>query len=292
MTVTAIRRSGSVPSPPHLRVAPERDRPLTLAVTSGKGGVGKSQLVASLGVLLTRAGHQVMLVDADVGCGNLDVLFDVRLPVDLREVLRGEKTAEDAVVQVPCGDVTLPLLPAPAADRNGAELAPAEQLGVIEAVSSVARACDVVLVDTGAGVSRNPMLFAAAADRVLLVTTPEPTAIRDAYAAIKVMHQAHGVRRVEIVVNEAASSRDGKAVYGRLANVVGRFLDVELGLVGVLPVDDRVPRSVRARRPVAAEYPAAAYCRAVEQMVPRLLADVPARSDGGVRFFARNEVSP
>ena len=249
MTVTAIRRSGSVPSPPHLRVAPERDRPLTLAVTSGKGGVGKSQLVASLGVLLTRAGHQVMLVDADVGCGNLDVLFDVRLPVDLREVLRGEKTAEDAVVQVPCGDVTLPLLPAPAADRNGAELAPAEQLGVIEAVSSVARACDVVLVDTGAGVSRNPMLFAAAADRVLLVTTPEPTAIRDAYAAIKVMHQAHGVRRVEIVVNEAASSRDGKAVYGRLANVVGRFLDVELGLVGVLPVDDRVPRSVRARRP-------------------------------------------
>jgi flagellar biosynthesis protein FlhG len=257
-------------------------RPLTIAVTSGKGGVGKSQLVASLAAVLVRGGKKVLLVDADVGCGNLDVLLDVQPQVDLRAVMRGDCSAHDALTEVLLDGLRLPLLPAPGADRNGSELGPAEQLAVVQAVD---------LIDTGAGVSRNPMLFGAAADRVLLVTTPEPTAIRDAYAAIKVLHQAHGVSRVELVVNQAASTRDGKQVYGRLADVVSRFLPVELGYVGSLPCDDRVPRSVRSRRPAAVLYPTSPYASAVDQLVPRVLAPVHHRSDGGVRFFARTGVS-
>ena len=275
-------------APSRVGTSPEAERPLTVAVTSGKGGVGKSQLVTSLGAALARAGKRVLLVDADVGCGNLDVLLDVSPQVDLRAVLRGECDPRDALTPVDLDGLSLPLLPAPGADRNGSELDPAQQLAMVDAVDAVGRAFDVVLVDTGAGVSRNPMLFGAAADRVLLVTTPEPTAIRDAYAAIKVLHQSHGVRRVELVVNEAVSTRDGKAVYRRLAGVVGRFLDVELGLIGVLPFDERVPRSVRSRRPAAVAYPKSDYSRAVGQMVPRVLLPVAGRSDGGVRFFARN----
>jgi len=267
-------------------------RPLTLAVTSGKGGVGKSQLVASLATALVRSGKRVLLVDADVGCGNLDVLLNVQPKIDLRAVLRGEVSPNDALTEVTIDGVHLPLLPAPGADRNGSELDPAEQLAIVKAVDEVGAAFDVVMIDTGAGVSRNPMLFGAAADRVLLVTTPEPTSIRDAYAAIKVLHQAHGVSRVELVVNQSSSSRDGKQVYARLSSVVSRFLDVELGLIGVLPFDERVPRSVRARRPASIEYPTSPYASAVGQMVPRVLAPVTGRSDGGVRFFARNGASP
>ena len=274
-------------------VAPDSHaaRPLTLAVTSGKGGVGKSQLVASLAVSLVRSGKRVLLVDADVGCGNLDVLLDVKPERDLRAVMRGDCAAQDALTEVTLDGLRLPLLPAPGADRNGSELGPAEQLAVVQAVDEVGVAFDVVIVDTGAGVSRNPMLFGAAADRLLIVTTPEPTAIRDAYAAIKVLHQAHGVGRVELIVNQAASDRDGRQVYGRLATVVSRFLPVELGFAGSLPFDERVPRSVRSRRPASILYPASPYARAVDSLVPRVLAPVHHRSDGGVRFFARNGVS-
>jgi len=275
------------------RTAPRAvpDRPLTIAVTSGKGGVGKSQLVACLATSLVRAGKRVLLVDADVGCGNLDVLLDVQPKVDLRAVMRGDCAPQDAVTEAMFDGLSLPLLPAPGANKSGSELDPSEQLAIIDAVDSVGAGYDVVLIDTGAGVSRNPMLFGAAADRLLVVTTPEPTAIRDAYAAIKVLHQSHGVGRVELVVNQSVSGRDGKQVYGRLSSVVSQFLDVELGLIGVLPFDERVPRSVRARRPASILYPASTYSRAVDQMVPRVLVPVVGRSDGGVRFFARNGVT-
>ena len=263
-------------------------RPLTIAITSGKGGVGKSQLVTSLAIELCRASRRVLLVDADVGCGNLDVLLNVAPERDLRAVLRGEATPEQVLTQVQFGDFSLPLLPAPTATREGSELAAGEQLALVDAVDIVGIGYEVVLIDTGAGVSRNPMLFGAAADRVVVVTTPEPTAIRDAYAAIKVLHQAHGVHRVELVVNQAAGPRDGKRTYARLLSVVERFLPVEVGLLGVLPTDDRVVRSVRARQPASFAYPASDYAQAVRQLVPRVLAPVVGRSAGGVRFFARS----
>lgn len=267
-------------------VAPAR--PLTIAVTSGKGGVGKSQLVASLAVELCRERSKVLLVDADVGCGNLDVLLNVAPERDLRAVLRGEATANDVLTKVQFDDIELQMLPAPTATREGSDLAAGEQLALVDAVDAAGAGFDVVLIDTGAGVSRNPMLFGAAADRVIVLTTPEPTAIRDAYAAIKVLHQAHGVDRVELIVNQAASARDGKRTYGRLVSVVERFLPVQVGLLGVLPSDERVVRSVRSRQPTSFAYPASNYAQAVRQLVPRVLAPVVGRSAGGVRFFARS----
>jgi flagellar biosynthesis protein FlhG len=264
--------------------------PLTVAVTSGKGGVGKSQLVASLAVVLVEEGIRTLLVDADVGCGNLDVLLGLRPPFDMRSVLSGERRAAEILCRAPFGHLCLDVLPAPAANRQGAELSPGEQLGLIDAVSDVGRDYDVVLVDTGAGVSRNPMLFGAAADRVIVVTTPEPTAIHDAYAAIKVLHQAHAISRFELVVNQAQGPQDGKQVYARLLAVIDEFLPVELGLLGVLPEDPRVPRAVRSREPVTFAYPTSTYAHAVRSLAHRLLhSPAPRRVAGQVRFFARAE---
>lgn len=259
--------------------------PLTVAVTSGKGGVGKSQLVASLAVILGQEGRKPLVVDADIGCGDLDVLFDVRPKMDLRTVLAGEATPEQALTHARLGDVELGFLPAPAANRDGSDLARGEQMGMLQAVDRVGWGFRTVLVDTGAGVSRNPMFFAAAADRVLVVTTPEPTAIQDAYAAIKVLHQAHGLTRFELVVNQVRSARDGKQVYSRLASVIDRFLPVELGLMGVLPRDERVERAVMARQPAAFAYPSSAYAHGVRRIARRLLDDGQQRPGGQLRWF-------
>lgn len=273
------------PSTPLATVLPV---PLTVAVTSGKGGVGKSQIVASLAVALAQEGRRALLVDADVGCGNLDVLLGLRPAFDMRAVLRGERKAEEILCHATFGELKLDVLPAPAANRQGSELTPAEQLGVIDAVSAVGRDYEVVLIDTGAGVSRNPMLFGAAADRVLVVTTPEPTALRDAYAAIKVLHQAHRIDRFELVVNQAQGPQDGKRVYAQLLAVIGEFLPVELGLLGVLPEDPRVPRAVRAREPVSHAFPTSTFAHAVRMLAHRLLAAPPPRRTGGqIRYFTR-----
>jgi len=262
------------------------DRPLTVAVTSGKGGVGKSQLIASLAVVLQQEGHKTLLVDADVGCGNLDVLFNFQPERDLRAVLAGECKAHDVLCSVPVGDVTLDVLPAPGANRKGSELAPAELITMVDAVREVGRDYSVVLVDTGAGVSRNPMMFGAAADRIMVVANPEPTSLRDAYTAVKVLHDAHSINRFELVVNMTQTPKDGKRVYRQLVSVVEQFLPVEVGLLGVLPADDRVVRAVRARQPTTVAYPQSAYSHSVRVLMRRLLEhDLPSPGSGQVRYF-------
>ena len=261
--------------------------PMTVAVTSGKGGVGKSQLVASLAVVLRQEGRRTLMVDADVGCGNLDVMLGIRPKGNLRAVLRGELSPEEVIETAELGDVRVDMLAAPGPDSNGSELEAHEQLAVIDAVQRVGAAYQCVLIDTGAGVSRNPMLFGAAADRILLVTTPDPTAIKDAYAAIKVLYQAHRIDRVDLVVNQVQGRRDGKRVYGQLVSVVERFLPVEVRLMGVLPYDDRVVRAVRSREPTTHAYPTSAWSHAVRVLARRLLDDEePARRGGQVRYFS------
>ncbi|MBJ96254.1 MAG: hypothetical protein CMP23_17470 [Rickettsiales bacterium] len=261
-------------------------RPLTVAVTSGKGGVGKSQLIASLAVALKQEGHRTLLVDADIGCGNLDVLFNFRPERDLRAVLSGECSARDVLCTVPVGDVELDVLPAPAANRHGSELAPAELITMVDAVREVGRDYAVILVDTGAGVSRNPMMFGAAADRIMVVANPEPTSLRDAYTAVKVLHDAHGINRFELVVNMSQNPKDGKRVYRQLVSVVEQFLPVEVGLLGVLPADDRVMRAVRARQPTTVAYPQSAYSHSVRVLMRRLLEhNADSQASGQVRYF-------
>jgi flagellar biosynthesis protein FlhG len=261
-------------------------RPTTIAVTSGKGGVGKSQLVASMAVVLRQEGHRPLLVDADVGCGNLDVLLDCQPEHDLRAVLKGEKRPEEIITTAQVGDVDLDMLAAPAPDHHGSDLEPAQQLAMIDAVGRAGLGYGLVLIDTGAGVSRNPMLFGAAADRVILVTTPDPTAIKDAYAAIKVMYQAHRIDRIDLIVNMTQDARDGKRVYAKLTGVVEQFLPVEVRFLGMLPYDDRVVRAVRSRSPATQAYPTSAYSHGVRKIVRRLL-DEPSevRSGGQVRYF-------
>jgi flagellar biosynthesis protein FlhG len=262
------------------------NRPLTIAISSGKGGVGKSQLAASLAAVLGRD-RRVLLVDGDVGVGDLAILTGTSPGTDLRAVLRGAVRVEDAITAVSrCEGGCVDLLPAPSPGPRGGDLKPAEQLAMVEAVGWVGGSYDVVIVDTGAGVTANPMLLAAASDRILLITTPEPTAIYDAYAAIKVLYQAHRVGVLELVVNGVTSRNDGKRTYRRLLSVVQAHLPVALVYVGALEEDDRVRRSVHQRTPATVAYPHSSYSRSVRRLADRLFRIAPpVRPAGGIRFF-------
>jgi len=157
---------------------------------------------------------------------------------------------------------------------------------MVDAVREVGRDYAVVLIDTGAGVSRNPMMFGAAADRIMVVANPEPTSLRDAYTAVKVLHDAYSINRFELVVNMSQGARDGKRVYRQLVSVVEQFLPVEVGLLGVLPADDRVVRSVHARQPTTVAYPQSAYSHSVRVLMRRLLEqDANSQASGQVRYF-------
>ena len=262
--------------------------PQTIAVTSGKGGVGKSQLVAGLALALMREGRRVLLVDVDVGVGDLALLAGVEPEGDLGDVIAGPAKVADVVTEYARDfEGLVDLLAAPSAGKRGGELTPAEQLAIVEAVGEVGVNYDFVIIDTGAGVTANPMLFAAAADRVIVLTTPEPTAIFDAYAAIKVLHRAHRVVAVDLVVNSVGSRNEGPRAHRRLLGVVQGHLPVALRYLGALPEDDRVRRAVHRCTPAVVSYPQSDYARAVRRLAERLCSEeATVRAAGGIRYFA------
>lgn len=239
----------------------------TLAVTSGKGGVGKTQIAANIGVALAARGLQVLMLDADLGLASLDLALGLQPKADLRAVVEGRAEVEDVAVQGPMG---LRLLPACPGRYDMANLAPAERSRLIQAVHRAAEDYDVLLIDTGAGIGSNSVYFASAADEILLVTTPDPTALRDAYAMAKVLHRRASVDRIKLVANQVRSALEGAELHTRIDAIVTRFLALELEFLGSVPWDKEVVKGARAGRPHVLAAPEAEASRAVRGLAARL----------------------
>src|SRR5215470_2901597 len=202
------------------------DQPVrVIAIASGKGGVGKTNVTANLAVTLARRGKRVWVLDADLGLANLDVVYGVTPKRTLLDVVRGGHRLADIVVEGPAG---VRLVPAASGVAELTALTAAEQLAVLEGVDALEGALDVLLIDVAAGISSNVLYFAAAATETLVVVTPEPTAIADAYALVKVLAGRWGRCEFPVVVNMATSARDAADAFGRLARVAGQFLPVRL----------------------------------------------------------------
>jgi flagellar biosynthesis protein FlhG len=244
-------------------IAPAR----TIAVTSGKGGVGKTNFSANLALLLAKAGQRVVVVDADLGLANLHVVLGVSPRYHLGHIIRGEKSLRDVLHTAPQGFDIL---------AGGSGIAELANLGHIERQRFIHRLAelddlaDIVLIDTGAGLSDNVLSFVTAAEEVIVVTTPEPTALADAYATIKVVSRDNPDALLSVVVNMAATEAEADATAERLRLVAKQFLDIDLGILGVILQDPAVPRAVRAQRPVVAEWPAGPTARALGRMVDTL----------------------
>ncbi len=238
-----------------------------LAIASGKGGVGKTFLAASLGHAMARRGRSVLLFDGDLGLANLDVQLGVAADSDLGAVVAGRLTLADAVVHHPATGMDLIV------GRSGSgALAglPAERLGMLcRSLVGLADRYEVTLVDLAAGLGRGCRQLAAAAGRVMVVTTDEPTALTDAYAFIKVV--CAGRLPVQLVVNNVEDRRAGQQTHEVLAKACRRFLGLELPLLGLLRRDPRCADAIRAQMPFLSRFPTSALARDIEDLAGALL---------------------
>jgi len=248
------------------RMSGRRTRVIT--VTSGKGGVGKTSLVANLGLELTRSGSTVLVLDGDLGLANLSILFNVAPRWDLQDVLEGRRVLGEIVLDIIPG---LRLIPAAAGASALAELPDDRRQALLQDVQVVGAGADFLLIDTGAGISSTVLGLVAAAERSFVVTTHEPTALSDAYALIKAV-RVRSHRRLDVVVNMAQSSIQARDTHARLCKLTERFLGFAPGLAAIIPRDNCVGESVVRQEPLTIIYPYAPATRAVAGLA-RLLQD-------------------
>jgi len=254
-----------------------------IAVTSGKGGVGKTNVSINLAVALATLGRRTMLLDADLGLANVDVLLGLQVRQNLSHVLEGRCTLEEIIVPGPAG---LRIVPAASGVARMAGLSPAEHAGLIRAFSDIGGSLDVLVVDTAAGISDSVIAFTRAAQEVIVVVCDEPASITDAYAMIKVLSRDHGLERFHVLANMARSVQEGRDLYRKIATVTGRFLDVTLHFMGVVPYDEQLRKAVQRQRAVVEAYPRSRSALAFKNLAQK--ADnwpVPEQPRGHLEFF-------
>ena len=257
--------------------------PQVITVTSGKGGVGKTNVVANLAIALSRAGKRVLVLDADLGLGNIDVLLGLTPKYTLEHVLSGTRSLSEIMLEGPSG---IRILPASSGLAQLTALSePQHQIlqGELEQVSHL---IDILLIDTGAGISSNVTFFAAAAQSIVVVISPEPTSLTDAYALMKVLLRQYRERRFHVLVNLAKSPNEAARVFAKLEVAASRFLQISIEYLGAVPLDDYLPLAVTQQRAVLDRYPQAPSSRAflsLTEAVDRLA--VPDLPKGTVQFL-------
>jgi flagellar biosynthesis protein FlhG len=245
-------------SRPHVR---------TIALASGKGGVGKSTLAANLAVALGERGARVLLVDADLSQANLDLLLGVHPRFDLQHVLSGEKTLEEILVSGPKG---VTLVPAASGVPELADLDDYRRETLLRGLSLLEAEIDLMLIDTASGVSRQSTSFCLAADDVVVMTSPEMPAFSDAYGLVKLL-QAQGIKRPpHMLINLATTPEEAEETAHRIRLVARRFLRLEIDCWGFVPFDPAITRSVRLQEPVMTAFPQSPAAAAFRAMAERL----------------------
>lgn len=254
-----------------------------VAVTGGKGGVGKTNITLNTAIALAQQGKRVMVLDADLGLANVDVLLGLRVEKNLSHVLSGECTLDDVLVTGPHG---IKIAPASSGTQSMTELSQAEHIGLIRAFSDLQTPIDVLLVDTAAGISDMVLSFARAAQEILVVVCDEPTSLTDAYALMKVLNRDHDVFKFNIVANMVKTTNEGRELFAKLQKVTLRFLDVALELVATVPFDEHVRRSVRKQKAVMDAFPNAPSARAIGGLAQRVASwPIPDQPRGHLEFF-------
>lgn len=260
-----------------------------IAVTGGKGGVGKTCVAANLGLALASMGRAVMLMDADLGLANLDVVLGLRCRRTLADVLDGSCDLADIVVPGPLG---LQVVPGASGICRMSALDDRELAGLINAFNDLTGRLDYLIVDTAAGISTSVTRFSRAAQRVLVVLSSEPASMTDAYALIKILSREHGVRRFEILTNQVRRTGEGRDCFRGLARVCEKFLDVTLDYLGSVPADPFMRQAVAVRRAVVDLYPQSPSSRAFRNIAGQVENwEAPAFARGHIEFFLQRLVA-
>jgi flagellar biosynthesis protein FlhG len=249
------------------RLMQQAHRTRTIAVTSGKGGVGKSNVALNLAILLSAAGNRVALVDADLGLANIDLLVDVDVHSNLSHVLAGFKTLQEIIVDLPSG---VQFVPGASGLARLARLSDFQRAQLIKELTVLEADNDVIVVDTAAGIGPDVVQLASAADHVLVVTTPEPPAVTDSYAMTKVLVRGGYAGQISLLVNMATGRHEARATYGRMAGVARQFLAKAIYDAGYVPTDPKVREAVRRRQPLVLTYPRCPASRSLAALAAKL----------------------
>lgn len=266
------------------RLKHKRNSPVqVIAVTSGKGGVGKTNVVANLGYALTRLNKRVLVLDADVGLANLDVVLGLSPKYNLQHVFTGEKTISDVIVSGPGG---MKILPASSGVQELSDLSQAQKLCLLSELNSLYDEIDILLIDTSAGISSNVMYFSIAAQEILIVVSPEPTSITDAYAIMKVLFLKHSENHFRLLVNSARNAEEAKEVFNNLSLVGQKFLNLSMDYWGYIIQDDHVTKAVRQQKALVERYPHAPASRCFSDLAKRVCErQIRTSSKGNIGFF-------
>lgn len=260
-----------------------------IAVTSGKGGVGKSNVTINLAVSLAQSGESVMVMDADMGLANIDVLLGLSPGLNLSHVINGECSLEETIIEGPAG---IKIVPASSGVAAMSDLTPAQNAGVIRSFSELTEPVDTLLIDTAAGLSDSVVSYTRAAREVIVVVCDEPASITDAHAMIKVMHRDYGVERFHVLANQAQGASQGRELYKKLARVSERFLEVTLDYLGCIPYDDCLKKAVQKQKSVVDAFPRSQSTTAFKQIAKKTQAwPTPTSMEGHLEFFIERLVN-
>lgn len=272
-------RQNSAPGRTHGKSSPYTR---TIAVTSGKGGVGKTSMVINLAVTLSRQGQRVLIMDCDLGLSNVDVLLGVQPRYNLTHALKGERELREIIVEGPEG---ISVLPAPFGNQEITNLSAEERLSLLARLEELEEEYDIILLDTGAGISSNVLFFNMAANHIVVVMTPEPTSVTDAYALIKVLNTRHSEETFHLLVNEVRNDAEGLSYYRKLTQVTQSFLNVSIRYLGCILKDVNIGRGTMACKPAVSLYPTSDVSKRFETLADRVR-DLPReRPKGNIQFL-------
>ena len=254
-----------------------------IAVCSGKGGVGKTNVATNIAIALGSRGRNTCLLDADLSLANVDVLLGLQPRYNLSHVVAGEADLQSTILR---GPRDIRIVPAASGNFSMTDLPPAAQVGIIHAFSELKNQPEIMVVDTAAGISPKVARFVQAAQHPVVVVRDEPASLTDAYALIKVFSQNYGISRFQIVTNQSRRARDGRELFRKLSRVTDTYLDVVLHHLGDIPRDDYLVRAVQEQRAVVDAYPKSTSGAAFTELAARIDALPAARgASGGIEFF-------
>ena len=254
-----------------------------IAVSGGKGGVGKTNVSLNTAISLAKLGKRVLVLDADLGLANVDVMLGLRVQRNLSHVLSGECELDDIIIQGPEG---INILPASSGTQSMVDLTPAEHAGLIRAFSDMQTQFDILIVDTAAGISDMVLSFCRASQDVLLVVCDEPTSITDCYALMKLLSRDHGLFKFKVVANMVRSTKEGQQLFAKLSKVTDRFLDVSLELVAVIPFDENIRKAVRKQQAIVEAFPNSPASIVFKSLAQNIISwPVPKQASGHLEFF-------
>jgi flagellar biosynthesis protein FlhG len=256
-----------------------------MSVTSGKGGVGKSNVVANLALAMGRLGSKVLVIDADLGLGNINLLLGLRPAYTLNDLFSGKKSLAEIIVRGPGG---IKVIPAGSGTQKYTRLSKEERLRLLNDLDELEEEFDIFIIDTESGISDNVVYFTSAAQEIVVVVSPEPTSITDCYALIKLLATNHGERHFKVLINMAKDGDEAQKTYNRLAGVVGRFLDISLDYLGFVLRDELLIDSVKRQKAVYELYPDSASSRCFGALA-RKIRQTPTKNEpkGNIQFMFR-----